>query len=83
MKALNLHYRQSPSGQLAVARYCISQAIQYLLRHCAEPENLSAAQVQALLFLKHSRSSAHTMGGLAKGMALSYPTISAMVDALE
>ena len=83
MKALNPRYRHSPAGQLAVALYRISQAIQYLLRQRAEQESLSAAQVQALLFLKHSRTSAHTMGGLAKGIALAYPTISAMVDALE
>lgn len=68
MKALNPHYRQSLRGLLAVALYRISQAIQYLLRRRAEQESLSAAQVQALLFLKHSHSSAHTMGGLAKGL---------------
>ncbi|MCS6908306.1 MAG: MarR family winged helix-turn-helix transcriptional regulator [Anaerolineales bacterium] len=83
MKALNPRYRQSPSGQIAVALYRVTQAVQHLLRRRAEQEDLSAAQVQALIFLNTSRSSAHTVGGLAKGIALAYPTTSAVVDALE
>lgn len=83
MRALNPRYRQSPSGKIAVALYRVAQAVQHLIRYRAEQEDLSAAQVQALLFLNTSRSSAHTIGGLAKGIALTYPTTSAMVDALE
>lgn len=83
MKSLNPRHRHTKSGQITVALYRISQAIHHLLRRRAEQTNLSAAQVQALLFLKHTRSTAHTIGGVAKGLALAYATTSAMADALE
>lgn len=83
MRALNPRYRHSPSGQIAVALYRIAQAIHSLLRHRAAKEDLSAAQVQALVFLHTTRPSAQTIGGLAEGIGLAYLTVSAMVDALE
>lgn len=82
-KALNPRYRHSFSGQIAVALYRVAQAVQHLVRRRAEETHLSTAQVQALLFLRTSRPSAHTIGGVAKGIGLAYPTTSAMVDALE
>ncbi len=83
MKVLNPKHRKSLSGEIAVALYRITQAIEYLLRERGKQMNLSPAQINTLLFLKNSRSSAHTISGLATRLGVTLATSSGVVDALE
>ncbi|MFQ5433284.1 MAG: MarR family winged helix-turn-helix transcriptional regulator [Anaerolineae bacterium] len=75
--------RETPSGQVTIAFYRISQAIGHLLRVRGESHRLSPAQIQALLFLRHARPGVCTIGGVANRLTVSYATASGVVDALE
>lgn len=83
MRSLNPRNRTTPAGAIAVALYRIGQAIDRLWRRRGEAEQLSPAQMQALLFLRHGRPAARTIGGLAQQLAATYATTSGVVDALE
>ncbi len=83
MKSLNPRHRHTLSGQVTIALYRITQAIEYLLRDRGKRAQLSPAQIQALLFLKHARSTAHTVSGLAGRLGVTLATTSGVVDALE
>lgn len=77
------HRADNISGQIAIALYRVSQAIGYLFRKRGTEQNLSPAQIQALLFLHYSRMGVRTIGGLSSRLASSYATTSGVVDALE
>ncbi len=83
MSTLDPRHRQSFAGQVTIALYRISQAIGHILRQRGEASGLSAAQIQALLFLKHVRPGVRTIGGLAQRLAVTYATASGVADALE
>ncbi|MGQ9487824.1 MAG: MarR family winged helix-turn-helix transcriptional regulator [Armatimonadota bacterium] len=83
MKAFDPKQRHTPSGQITIALYRISQAIDYVLRERGKQVHLSPAQIQALLFLKNARPEAHTIGGLATRLRVTYATSSGVADALE
>ncbi len=83
MSSFNPAHRDTLSGQITIALYRISQAIEHLLRKRGEGAALSPAQIQALLFLRYARPGVRTIGGLAHRLAVSYPTASGVVDALE
>lgn len=83
MKAFDPKQRHTPSGQITIALYRISQAIDYVLRERGKQVHLSPAQIQALLFLKNARPEAHTIGGLATRLGVTYATSSGVADALE
>lgn len=83
MSSFNPIQRNTFSGRIAIALYRISQAIDRLLRERGEAMGLSPAQIQALLFVRHARPGVRTIGGLAERLAVSYPTASGIVDALE
>lgn len=83
MPPFNPKHRDTPSGQITVALYRITQAIDHLLRERGKAEGLSPAQIQALLFLKFARRGVRTIGGLAQRLAVAYATASGVADALE
>ena len=75
--------RASPAAQITIALYRVSQAIGHLFRARGTAQQLSPAQIQALLFLRYARPGVRTIGGLAERLASSYATTSGVVDALE
>jgi len=83
MSLFNPKYRNTPGGQISVALYRITQAIDLLLRERGKALRLSPAQIQALLFLKYARPGVHTIGGLANRLGVTYATSSGVADALE
>ncbi len=82
-RAVNPRQRNTLPGQIAVALYRISQAVGRILRERGKQAGLSPAQVESLLFLKHARPQARTIGGLAERLGVSYATSSGVADALE
>jgi len=83
MKPFDPSQRTTCSGQITIALYRISQAIQHLLRERGEARQLSPAQIQTLLFLKYARPGVRTVGGVAERLMSSYATASGVIDALE
>jgi len=83
MSLFNPKYRNTPAGQISIALYRITQAIDLLLRERGKALRLSPAQIQALLFLKYARPGVRTIGGLADRLAVTYATSSGVADALE
>lgn len=83
MSSFNPADRDGAGGRIAVALYRISQAMNHMLRERGETEQLSPAQIQALLFLKYARPGVRTIGGLAERLSASYATASGVADALE
>lgn len=77
------HRKESLSGQITVALYRISQAINHILRERATADALSPTQLQTLLFLRFARPGVKTIGGLAQRLGSTYATASGVVDALE
>lgn len=71
------------AGNITIAFYRISQAVQHMLRVRGEAAGLSPAQIHALLFLRAARPEVRTVGGLAGRLLTSYATASGVVDALE
>jgi hypothetical protein len=65
MSILNPRDRQSTSGQISIALYRITQAIERLFRERGKESHLSPAQIQSLLFLKYARPGGRTIGGRA------------------
>jgi DNA-binding MarR family transcriptional regulator len=76
-------HRNTPGGQISVALYRITQAIDLLLRERGKVMRLSPAQIHALLFLKYARPGVRTIGGLANRLGVSNATSSGVADALE
>ncbi|MER3400741.1 MAG: MarR family transcriptional regulator [Thermoflexus sp.] len=70
-------------SRLALALYRIGQAVQMMLRRRAQAHGLSAAQLQALLFLAHARPGVRTVSGLAQRLGATMATASEVADALE
>jgi len=83
MSILNPRDRQSTSGQISIALYRITQAIERLFRERGKESHLSPAQIQSLLFLKYARPGVRTIGGLADRLGVTYATSSGVADALE
>lgn len=83
MSLFDPKYRNTPAGQISIALYRIAQAIDLLLRERGKALRLSAAQIQALLFLKYARPGVRTIGGLANRLEVTYATASGVADALE
>ncbi len=83
MSFLNPKHRNTPAGQISIAFYRITQAIDLLLRERGKTLRLSPAQIQALLFLKYARPGVRTIGGLANRLEVTYATSSGVADALE
>jgi DNA-binding MarR family transcriptional regulator len=73
----------SLSGQITIALYRVSQAVGHLFRVRGTAQQLSPAQIHALLFLRYARPGVRTIGGLAARLAATYATTSGVVDALE
>ncbi|MCL6509770.1 MAG: MarR family winged helix-turn-helix transcriptional regulator [Anaerolineae bacterium] len=83
MSVFDPKQRNTLGGQIGIALYRVSQAIDFLLRERAKTMRLSPAQIQALLFLKYARPSVRTIGGLAERLRVTYATSSGIADALE
>lgn len=84
MSAFNPRVRsERRSGQIAIALYRIAQSIKIMLRRAGQVYGLSAAQVQALLFLAYARPGVRTIGGLAQRLGTTLATVSEVVNALE
>lgn len=83
MRSFDPSQRTTYSGQITIALYRISQAMQHLLRERGEARQLSPAQIQTLLFLKYARPGVRTVGGVAERLMSSYATASGVIDALE
>lgn len=83
MSSLNPKHRNTPSGQITIALYRITQAMDRLLRERGKVAHLSPTQIQSLLFLKYARPGVRTIGGLANRLGVTYATTSDVVDALE
>ena len=83
MSVFDPKQRNTLGGQIGIALYRVSQAIDFLLRERAKTMRLSPAQIQALLFLKDARPGVRTIGGLAERLRVTYATSSGIADALE
>lgn len=83
MSSFNPKHRNTTGGQISVALYRITQAIDLLLRERGKALRLSPAQIQSLLFLKYARPGVRTIGGLANRLGVTYATSSGVADALE
>ncbi len=83
MTPFNPAQRHTPGARITIALYRISQAVNHMLRERGQSRQLSAAQIQALLFLKYARPGVRTIGGLADRLAIRYPTATGVADALE
>jgi len=83
MSPFNPKHRNTPGGQISIALYRITQAIDLLLRERGKALHLSPAQIQALLFLKYARPGVRTIGGLANRLGVTYASSSGVADALE
>ena len=83
MSQFNPRHRNTPQGQITIAFYRITQAIDSLLRQKGKAMHLSPAQIQTLLFLKYARTGVRTIGGLAGRLGVTYATSSGVADALE
>jgi|SRR5581483_8670433 DNA-binding MarR family transcriptional regulator len=83
MSAFNPQQRHTFSGQITIALYRITQAMERLLRERSQDAQLSPAQIHALLFLKYARPGVRTIGGLAQRLGSTYATTSGVADALE
>jgi DNA-binding MarR family transcriptional regulator len=84
MSSFDPRYREDHApGRIAIALTRIAQAVGLELREAGQAAGLSAAQVQALLFLAYARPGVRTVGGLAERLGCSHPTASGIVDALE
>lgn len=83
MSSFNPKHRSSSGGQITIAFYRITQAIDRLFRERGQIKNLSPAQIRSLLFLKYARPGVRTMGGLANRLGVTYATSSGVADALE
>ena len=84
MSSFDPQYRQdNVPGSLTVTLFRISQAVAQLLRDKSQAHGLSAAQIQALLFLVYARSGVRTIGGLADRLGCTPATASGVADALE
>lgn len=79
----NPKHRNTSGGQIGIAFYRITQAIDFLLRERGKVMRLSPAQIQSLLFLKYARPGVRTIGGLANRLGVAYATSSGVADALE
>lgn len=84
MSSFNPRQRStSMAGQITIALYRVSQAMGHLFRARGTAQQLSPAQIQALLFLRYARPGVRTIGGLAERLASTNATTSGVVDALE
>lgn len=83
MSTFNPKHRNMSGGQISIALYRITQAIDLFLRERGKINRLSPAQIQALLFLKYARPGVRTIGGLANRLEVAYATSSGVADALE
>ncbi len=83
MSPFNPRQRNTPGGQITIALYRITQAIDALLRERGKPMRLSPTQIATLLFLKYARPGVRTIGGLANRLQATYATASGVADALE
>ena len=83
MSPFNPRQRNTPGGQITIALYRITQAIEALLRERGKAMHLSPTQIETLLFLKYARPGVRTIGGLAHRLQATYATASGVADALE
>jgi len=83
MSPFNPRQRNTPGGQITIALYRITQAIEALLRERGKAMHLSPTQIETLLFLKYARPGVRTIGGLAHRLHATYATASGVADALE
>jgi DNA-binding MarR family transcriptional regulator len=83
MSTFNPKQRSTFGGQITIALYRITQAMERLLRERGQDAQLSPAQILALLFLKYARPGVRTIGGLANRLGSTYATASGVADALE
>lgn len=83
MSPFNPRQRNTLSGQITIALYRITQAIDALLRERGKLMHLSPTQIETLLFLKYARPGVRTIGGLAYRLQATYATASGVADALE
>ncbi len=83
MSLFDPKHRNTSAGQITIALYRITQAIDLLLRERGKALRLSPAQIQGLLFLKYARPGIRTIGGLADRLGVTYATASGVADALE
>ena len=84
MSSFDPRYRdRHRSGRITIALSRIAQAVGLEFREAGQRHGLSAAQVQALLFLAYARPGVRTVGGLAERLRCSHPTAVGILDALE